>query len=184
MAAETQDQYNTRLQQLPKHCNFHEKDRKVKSQIIQRCAMSKVRDKGLSESTITLQRLLTFGRTLEATLQQSKSMGNCSSPVPTPVHAISKYGGDATLHVEVSALHNRWHHTHIEIHQENISRLTVRGRHIQTIVRSEDSAALQTSQEYSTGMFWLWWTATRRSAYVQSLEQGLLQVSEETKPLC
>ena len=94
MAAETLDQYNnTRLQQLAKHCNFHEKDREVKSQIIQRCAMSNVRDKGLSETTITLQRLLTFGRTLEATLQQSKIMGNYSSSVPTPVHAVSKDGG-------------------------------------------------------------------------------------------
>ena len=93
MAAETLDQYNARLQQLSKHCNFHDKDREVKSQIIQRCAMSKVRDKGLSEPTITLQRLLTFGRTLEATLQQSKIMGNCSVSVPTPVHAVSKDGG-------------------------------------------------------------------------------------------
>ena len=57
MAAEYLDQYNTRLHQLAKHCNFHEKDREVKSQIIQRCAMSKLRDKGLSEPTITLQRL-------------------------------------------------------------------------------------------------------------------------------
>ena len=88
MAAETLDQYNARLQQLSTHCNFHDKDREVKSQIIQRCAMSKVRDKGLSEPTITLQRLLTFGRTLEATLQQSKIMGNCSASVPTPVHAV------------------------------------------------------------------------------------------------
>ena len=71
MAAETLDQYNTRLQQLAKHCNFHEKDREVKTQIIQTCAMSKVRDKGLSEPTITLQRLLTFGRTLEATSRKS-----------------------------------------------------------------------------------------------------------------
>ena len=92
MTAETLDQYNARLQQLSKHCNFHDKDREVKSQIIQRCARSKVRDKGLSEPTITLQRLLTFGRTLEATLQQSKIMGNCSSSVPTPVHAVSKDG--------------------------------------------------------------------------------------------
>ena len=66
--------------------------------------MSKVHDKGLSEPTITLQRLLTFGRTLKAMLQQSKIMGNCSSSVPTPVHVLSKDGGggDATLHVEVS----------------------------------------------------------------------------------
>ena len=55
--------------------------------------MSKVRDKGLSEPTITLQMLLTLGRTLEATLQQSKIMENCSSSVPTPVHSVSKDGG-------------------------------------------------------------------------------------------
>ena len=136
MAAETLDQYNTRLQQLAKHCNFHEKDREVKPQIIQRYAMSNVRDKGLSEPTITLQRLFTFGRTLEATIHKSKGMVNLSSSVPTPVHAVSKDGGDPTLHVEVSALHNRWRHTHIEIHQENISRLTVSGRHVKTIVQS------------------------------------------------
>ena len=84
MDAETLDQYNERLQQLATHCNWHEKDREVKSQSIQRCAMSKVHDKGLSEPTITLQRLLTIGRMLEASLQQSsKLMGNCSSSVPT-----------------------------------------------------------------------------------------------------
>ena len=59
-------------------------------------------------------------------------MGNCSSSVPMPVHAVSKDGGDATLHVEVSVFHNRWRHTHITIHKENISRLTIRGRHIKT----------------------------------------------------
>ena len=65
----------------------------MKLQIIRSCAISKVHDKGLSEPTITLQRLLTFGRTLKAMLQQSKIMGNCSSSVPTPVHVLSKDGG-------------------------------------------------------------------------------------------
>ena len=49
---------------------------------------------------------------MEATLQQSKIIGNCFSSMPTPIHTVSKDGGDATLHVEVSALHNRWRHTH------------------------------------------------------------------------
>ena len=75
-SSETLDQFNARLQQLAKNCKFHEKDREVKLQIIQKCAMSKVRDKGLSEPTITLEKLLTFGRTLEATIQQSKIMRN------------------------------------------------------------------------------------------------------------
>ena len=40
------------------------------------------------------------------------------------------------------------------------------------------SAAPQTSQGCITGMFRLGWTAIRRSANVQSLEQDMLQVSE------
>ena len=34
---------NAWLQQLSKHCNLYDKDREVKSQIIQRCAISSVR---------------------------------------------------------------------------------------------------------------------------------------------
>ena len=150
MAAETLDQYNARLQQLAKHFNFHEKYREVKSQSIQRCAMSKVRDKGLSEPTITLRRLLIFGCTLEATLQRSKIIENCSSSVPTPVHALTKTfppDGQGTPHKynrPVMGSQQRYR------------------RHI----------------ESSTGVVRLWWTATRRSANVQILGQDLLQVSE------
>ena len=37
-------------------------------------------------------------------------------------------------------MHNRWRHTHIAIHQEYISRLTVRGRHVKIIVQSASPA--------------------------------------------
>ena len=48
-ADETLDKFNARLKQLAKNCNFHETDREVRSQIIQKCRLSKVREKGLKE---------------------------------------------------------------------------------------------------------------------------------------
>ena len=72
---ETLDQFHMRLRQLAKHCAFHDDQREIKSQIIQKCLLQKVRDKGLSETGMTLENLLTYGRTLEATLAQSKAMG-------------------------------------------------------------------------------------------------------------
>ena len=50
--------------------------------------MHKIRDKGLSEVNITLPQLLTYGRTLEATVQQAKIMSNAASN-DTSVHAVS-----------------------------------------------------------------------------------------------
>ena len=165
---QTLDQYNARLQQLSKHCNFHDKDREVKSQIIQRCAMSKVRDKGLSEPTITLQRLLTFGRTLEATLQQSKIMGNCSASVPTPVHAVSKDGGgrhnSACGGIGVAqqmAPYRNSPRKHFPPDHQGAPR-----KYNHPVVSGQQQWLQQTSQWCSTGMFGVWWTATRRSADV------------------
>ena len=53
-ADETLDKFNARLKQLAKNCNFHETDREVRSQIIQKCRLSKVREKGLSDTDISL----------------------------------------------------------------------------------------------------------------------------------
>ena len=50
--------------------------------------MPKIRDKGLSEVNITLPQLLTYGRTLEATVQQAKIMSDAASN-GTSVHAVS-----------------------------------------------------------------------------------------------
>ena len=73
-SGETIDQFHARLQQMSKNCNFEDKIREIKSQIIQKCLMHTIRDKGLSEVNITLPQLLTYGRTLEATVQQAKSI--------------------------------------------------------------------------------------------------------------
>ena len=71
---ETLDKFNARLRKLSKNCNFHETDREVRSQIIQKCLLSKVREKGLSDTDISLSNLLKYGRTLEATLTQGQAM--------------------------------------------------------------------------------------------------------------
>ncbi len=86
---ETLDQFHARLQQISKNCNFQDKNREIKLQIIQKCSMPKIRDKGLSEVNITLPQLLTYGRTLEATVQQAKIMSNSASS-GTSVHAVSR----------------------------------------------------------------------------------------------
>ena len=89
---ETLDQFHARLQQLSKNCNFANKDGEIRSQIIQKCAMTKLRDKGLREADITLEQLLRYGRTLESTIQQSLAMGNsvhATSTTSTSVHAVS-----------------------------------------------------------------------------------------------
>ena len=54
---ETLDQFHARLLQLSKNCNFVNRDGEIRSQIIQKCAMAKIRDKGLSEADITLEQL-------------------------------------------------------------------------------------------------------------------------------
>lgn len=89
---ETLDQFHTRLQHLAKNCAFDNKDKEIKSQIVQKCFLPKIRDKGLGDANITLEQLLTYGRTLEATMTQSKIMGNTESTIPTTdksVHAMS-----------------------------------------------------------------------------------------------
>ncbi|XP_033114113.1 uncharacterized protein LOC117114547 [Anneissia japonica] len=84
---EVLDKYHARLCQLAKNCEFHDKDAEIKSQIIQRCQLIKVRNKGLSEPTLTLKELLTFGRTLEATNVQAKAMSG-GVEVEKPIHRI------------------------------------------------------------------------------------------------
>ena len=90
-SGETLDQFHARLQLISKNCNFQDKNREMKSQIIQKCSMPKIRDKGLiSKVNIILPQLLTYGRTLEATVQQAKIMSNAASN-GTSVHAVSHH---------------------------------------------------------------------------------------------
>ncbi|KAG1704000.1 Protein disulfide-isomerase A4 [Nymphon striatum] len=80
---------------IAKHCDFHDKHKEVKSQIIQKCLNPKIREKGISETNISLEQLLMYGRTLEANTEHTKAMGSqgisplvldtnriCSKPCP------------------------------------------------------------------------------------------------------
>ena len=86
---ETLDQFHARLLQLSKNCNFANRDGEIRSQIIQKCAMAKIRDKGLSEADITLEQLLRYGRTLESTIQQSLVMSNSSHATSTTAQRVN-----------------------------------------------------------------------------------------------
>lgn len=54
---ENLDKFYVRLKMLSKNCAFHDVDREIKSQIIQKCLLAKVRDKGLSDPDISLVNL-------------------------------------------------------------------------------------------------------------------------------
>ncbi|XP_013385929.1 uncharacterized protein K02A2.6-like [Lingula anatina] len=78
LPSETLDAFCARLKTLSKHCEFQNATREIKSQIIQKCSEPKVREKGIRDSELTLENLLQYGRTLEATRSQSKIMsGEC-----------------------------------------------------------------------------------------------------------
>ena len=85
---ETLDQFHARLLQLSKNCNFANRDGEIRSQIIQKCAMAKIRDKG-SEADITLEQLLRYGRTLESTIQQSLVMSNSAHAMSTTAPSVN-----------------------------------------------------------------------------------------------
>ena len=52
--SEKVDQFHARLQKNSTNCNFANNNVEIRSQIIQTCAMTKIRDKGFSEADITL----------------------------------------------------------------------------------------------------------------------------------
>ena len=55
---ETLDKFYIRLKLLSKNCDFRDVDREIKSQIIQKCSLEKVRHKGFSEPAVKLSDLL------------------------------------------------------------------------------------------------------------------------------
>lgn len=96
LESETLDQFQARLQQLAKYCEFSDRDREIKSQIIQRCLLQKVREKGLTETKWDLDKLVSYGRTLEATNTQSQAIaaGTSATSAPaTKVHQVKSKGG-------------------------------------------------------------------------------------------
>ena len=52
---DTLDRFVANLRRLAVNCEFHDKNREIKSQVIQRCTLQEVRDKGLRDQNITLR---------------------------------------------------------------------------------------------------------------------------------
>ena len=75
-ADEDLDSFYARLQQLARNCGFDatNRDSEIKSQIIQKCNMSKLRDEGLCNPKLSLQDILKLGRIQEASKLQAKIM--------------------------------------------------------------------------------------------------------------
>ena len=63
------DTFYTNLKQLAINCEFNT-DAEIKSQIIQKCVSTKLREEGMSKPNLSLVDLLRFGRTLESSKRQ------------------------------------------------------------------------------------------------------------------
>ena len=70
---ETVDMFQTRLQKLAEHCEFHDKNQEIKSQIIRGCLSARLRRRALREEQ-TLQQLLDLARSLEVSESQALGM--------------------------------------------------------------------------------------------------------------
>ena len=72
-AAEKIDDYYTRLRQLSRNCEFHDKNIEIKSQIVQCCSSNRLRRKAL-KSNLTLAELLDEARSLEISEIQAQGI--------------------------------------------------------------------------------------------------------------
>ena len=87
---DTMDQYATRLRQLAKNCDFHDKDREIKAQIVQGCTSSRLRRKALREPELSLTQLLDAARALEMSEVQAKGIEGASGSVPETEARVNK----------------------------------------------------------------------------------------------
>ena len=91
-AAESIDSYVSRLCRLAKHCSFSNVDSEIKSQVVQHCVLSKVKEKAFMESCIALMDLLTYARSVEATLSSVAAMTGISSSTS------ASFSKESTMH--------------------------------------------------------------------------------------
>ena len=71
------DKFVTRLRETADRCDFHDKDREIKDQIVQKCFSERLRRKALRED-LTLSNLLKAARAMEIADVQAKAMENPS----------------------------------------------------------------------------------------------------------
>ena len=76
------DQFVTRLRKLAVTCEFPDLDRELKSAVIQNCTSKRLRRYALREDDMTLDKILSKARSLEASESQAKGMED--SPAQSP----------------------------------------------------------------------------------------------------
>ena len=70
---ESVDKFVTRLREAANRCDFHDKDREIKDQIVQKCLSERLRRKALREDP-SLSNLLSAARAMETADAQAKAM--------------------------------------------------------------------------------------------------------------
>ena len=71
---ETTDQFAIRLRKLAAHCEFHDLEKELKSAIVQNCLSKPLRRYALREEKLTLDKLLSKARSLEASEIQARDI--------------------------------------------------------------------------------------------------------------
>ena len=87
---ETMDAFHTRLRHLAEHCEFDDKDREMKSQIIQGCESSRLRRKALREPDLSLQNIIDSARAMEISQLQASGMEEQKETVNTAKYKSTK----------------------------------------------------------------------------------------------
>ena len=68
------DSYHARLRSLAKYCDFADIGAEIKSHIIQTCKSTRLRRRALTDTSLTLQTLVDFGRSIELSEKQTKTI--------------------------------------------------------------------------------------------------------------
>ena len=78
---ETLDQFVTRLRKLGATCDFTNLSAEIKSQVIQKCRSSKLRTKGLSDLTMSLEDLVKTGNAMDRAVVYAQGIEGKSETV-------------------------------------------------------------------------------------------------------
>ena len=95
---ETMDQFVTRLHTLAVHCEFTDLDKELKSTIIQHCKSKHLRRFALREEDLTLDKLLSKARSLEASERQACGMEQVTSEQSNPKNPVNRLKGNPKPH--------------------------------------------------------------------------------------
>ena len=87
---ETVDQFVTRLRKLAVHCEFGNLEKELRSAVIQQCKSKRLRRYALREDELTLDKLLSKARVLEASENQAEGMEQAGVSTDTLRHLRKK----------------------------------------------------------------------------------------------